>query len=132
MQPLYSPWGEIQHCKVLYPHVFSVDTASHGGIMVNARVATSIFSQEALQCAFREGGYYCFEEDCAATVAIRELMDRNLFTAPVNDYWKPGQYEKCINDSVQRYYPVYWTARENGQTVSEVQTKQKQMKERER
>ena len=132
MQPLFSPWGEIQHCRVLYPHVFSVDTASHGGIMVNARVATSIFSRDALQCAFREGGYYCFEEDCAATVAIRELMDRNLFTAPVNDYWKPGQYEKCINDSVQRYYPAYWTARENGQTVSEVQTKQKQMKERER
>ena len=94
MQPLFSPWGEIQHCKVLYPHVYSVDTASHGGIMVNARIASSIFSRDALQCAFREGGYYCFEEDCAATVAIRELMDRNLFTAPVNEYWKPGQYEK--------------------------------------
>lgn len=111
MAPFYSPWGEIQHSKMLCPHVFSVDTASHGGIMVNARAARSVFSDAALQCAFREAGYYCFEEDCAATVALRELMDKGLFTAPVNDYWKPGAYEKCINDSVQRFYPEYWQAR---------------------
>ncbi len=60
---------------------------------------------------FCEAGYYCFEEDCAATVALRELMDKGLFTAPVNYYWKPGEYEKCINECVQRYYPEYWQAR---------------------
>lgn len=118
MEPFYSPWGEIQHCEVLCPHVFSVDTASHGGIMVNARVARSIFLDAALQCAFREAGYYCFEEDCAATVDLRELMDRKLFTAKVDDYWKPGEYENCINDSVQRYYPEYWQAREKALTDS--------------
>lgn len=131
MQPLFSPWGEIQHCKVLYPHVFSVDTASHGGIMVNARVTKAIFSREALKCAFQEGGFYCFEEDCAAPVALRELLDRGLFTAPVNNYWKPGEYEKCINDSVQRYYPDYWQARQNGK-IQPVQAKQNRAKEAER
>ncbi len=104
-------WGKIQHCKMLCPHVFSVDTASHGGIMVSTMAAKSIFSEAALQCAFCEAGYYCFEEDCAATVALRELMDKGLFTAPVNYYWKPGEYEKCINECVQRYYPEYWQAR---------------------
>lgn len=84
MEPMYSPWGKNQHCKMLCPHVFSVDTASHGGIMVSTMAAKSIFSEAALQCAFREAGYYCFEEDCAATVALRELMDKGLFTAPVN------------------------------------------------
>lgn len=134
MEPLFSPWGEIQHCKILYPHVFSVDTASHGGIMVNARVARSIFSDAALQCAFREAGYYCFEEDCAATVALRELMDRKLFAAPVNDYWKHGEYEKCINDSVQRYYPEYWQVREKALAESRepIALPVKKAKERER
>lgn len=112
MEPICSPWGEIQHCKALCPYVYSVDTASHGGIMVEVSAARSVLSEAALRCAFQEMGYYCFEEDCAATVAIRELMDRKLFTAPVNDYWKPGQYEACINDSVRRYYPDYWKARE--------------------
>lgn len=77
MEPTYSPWGEIQHCRVLCPYVYDVDTASHGGIMVEARKAHSVFSEAALGCAFQEMGYYCFEEDCAATVALRELMDKN-------------------------------------------------------
>lgn len=121
MEPLYSPWCDIQHCETLAPHVFSVSTASHGGIMVNARVAKAIFSKVALYCAFRDGGFYCFEEDCDAPVAIRELMDRGLFTAPVNAYWKPGEYENCINDSVQCYHSDYWKTRENGTTVPALQ-----------
>ena len=130
MEPLYSPWGEIQHCEVLASHVFSVSTASHGGIMANSRTAKTIFSREALKCAFQEGGFYCFEEDCAAPVALRELMDRGLFTVPVNEYWKDGEYEKCINDSIQRYYPDYWKARRDGKTPPAVQAKQAKEVER--
>lgn len=132
MEPLFSPWGEIQHCSVLCPHVFSVDTASHGGIMVNARIANTILSKAALQCAFRDGGYYCFEEDCAAPVVLRELMDRKLVAAPVNEYWKPGEYENCINDSVKRYYPAYWQARQDGKTITVEQIKSERRKEHER
>ncbi len=117
MEPLYSPWGAVQHCEMLAPHVFSVTTASHGGIMANAGVAKTIFSKAALNCAFRDGGFHCFEEDCDAPVAIRELMDRGLFSAPVNSYWKPGEYESCINASVQKYHSEYWKAREGGTTV---------------
>lgn len=130
MEPFYSPWGEIQHCEVLAPHVFSVSAASHGGIMANSRTAKTIFSREAPKCAFQEGGFYCFEEDCAAPVALRELMDRGLFTVPVNEYWKDGEYEKCINDSIQRYYPDYWKARRDGKTPPAVQAKQAKEVER--
>lgn len=126
MEPLYSPWGEVQHCEILAPHVFSVSTASHGGIMVNTGAAKTIFSKAALNYAFRDGGFYCFEEDCDAPVAIRELMDRGLFTTPVNDYWKPGEYENCINDSVQRYHGDYWQARETGTTVPAIQKQNKE------
>lgn len=126
MEPLYSPWGEVQHCEILAPHVFSVSTASHGGIMVNTGTAKIIFSKAALSYAFRDGGFYCFEEDCDAPVAIRELMDRGLFTTPVNDYCKPGEYENCINDSVQRYHGDYWQARETGTTVPAIQKQNKE------
>ena len=54
MEPTYSPWGEIQHCRVLCPYVYDVDTASHGGIMVEARKAHSVFSEAALGCARRK------------------------------------------------------------------------------
>lgn len=126
MKPMYSPWGEIQHCEMLTPHVFSVSTASHGGIMVNARAAKTIFSKDALNCAFRNDGFYCFEEDCDAPVAIRELMDRRLFTAPVNAYWKPGEYENCIDASVQRYHSDYWEVRETGTAVPAIQKTNKE------
>lgn len=62
-----------------------------------------------------DGNYYCFEEDCDAPVAIRELLDKGLYTAPVNDYFKPGEYEKAIDRSLQEYHPDYWQARENTQ-----------------
>lgn len=41
--------------------------------------------------------------------------DDDLHTAPVNDYFKPGEYEKAIDRSLQEYHPDYWQARENTQ-----------------
>ena len=125
MEPMYSPWGKNQHCKMLCPHVFSVDTASHGGIMVSTMAAKSIFSEAALQCAFREAGYYCFEEDCAATVALRELMDKKMIQAPVNGRFAPGAYEAVINSSVQIHHPEYWQAREKAISEQKRQAKKK-------
>ena len=98
-EPGYSPWGEIQHCDMLTPGIYSVSTASHGGIMARMDTAKKVFSKAALDCAFFECGWYCFEEDCAAAVALRELMDKRLFTAPVNEYYAPGEYEKLIDGS---------------------------------
>lgn len=102
-EPGYSPWGEIQHCDMLTPGIYSVSTAGHGGIMARMDVARKTLSKAALDCAYFECGWYCFEEDCAAAVALRELMDKGLFTAPVNEYYAPGEYEKLIDGSAQRY-----------------------------
>lgn len=113
--PEYSPWGEVQHQEELCSGVFSVSTASHGGIMVHRSVAKAVLSPAARKHCFRDGSYYCFEEDCDAPVAIRELLDKGLYTAPVNDYFKPGEYEKAIDRSLQEYHPDYWQARENAQ-----------------
>lgn len=110
--PEYSPWGEVQHQEELCSGVFSVSTASHGGIMVHRSVAKAVLSPAARKHCFRDGSYYCFEEDCDAPVAIRELLDKGLYTAPVNDYFKPGEYERVINSSLQEYHSDYWKARE--------------------
>lgn len=112
MRPPYSPWGEIQHCEELCPGVYQVSTASHGGVMAKLSVASKLFSTAVRQYSFVEGGYLCFEEDCEAPVAIRELMDKGLCKAPVNQYYGPGEYEAAIDSSIQLYQPEYWAYRE--------------------
>ena len=112
MRPPYSPWGEIQHCEELCPGVYQVSTASHGGVMAKLSVASKLFSLAVRQYSFVEGGYLCFEEDCEAPVAIRELMDKGLYKAPVNQYYGPGECEAAIDRSIQRYQPEYWAYRE--------------------
>ena len=133
-EPEFTPWGEISECCELSPGIFSVSTPSHGGIMAEASIAKKIFSKEAAACGFQENGYICFEEDCAATVAIRELMDRGIYQAPVNEYYNAGEYSSMIDDSIRRYYPDYWRKREKqlskGSNV--IPTKKKNNKERER
>ena len=125
--PEYSPWGEVQRQAELCSGVFSVSTASHGGIMVHRSVAKAVLSPAARKHCFRDGSYYCFEEDCDVPVAIRELLDKGLYTAPVNDYFKPGEYERVINRSLQEYHPDYYRAREAAQA-----NRSEKQKERER
>ena len=111
-QPDYSPWGAVQYCEPLCPGAYSVSTASHGGVMVQRELAMKALSVEARKCGFMDGGYLCFEEDCDAPVALRELMDHRLYAAPVNQYFGLGEYDKVINDSLQRWHKDYWQARE--------------------
>ena len=124
--PVFSPWGSIQTCQMLCPGVFEVSTAGHGGIMATRGTVSKIFSEAAQSCGFWERGYLCFEEDCDAQVALRELMDRGLFAAPVNQHFGPGEYSACINEIIQLYHPDYWKAHEDGltQTPKQIKTKE--------
>ena len=106
-----SPWGEVQQCRPICAGVYTVSTAGHGGIMVLREVAERIFTKEAQECGFLEGGYLCFEEDCDAAVAIRELLDKGLMKAPVNEHYKEGEYSEVIDRVVQQWNPEYWVAR---------------------
>ena len=128
-EPAYSPWGLIQTRKTLYPGFFDVSTASHGGIMVAREFVTGNLSPAAQRYGFWEGGYLCFEEDSDAQIVLRELMDRGLYTAPVNEYFGPGEYCKCIDDTIRVCHPDYWRAHEAGLTQPAQQPK---VKERER
>ena len=105
--PICSPCGAVDHYDSLCPGIYSVSTPSHGGIMADTATAIRVSSDKALACFFRENGYACFEEDCNAPAALRELMDRGLYQAPVNEYWKPGEYTAAIDNSIKRWHPEY-------------------------
>ena len=130
VEPMYSPWGTVDHCKMLCYGAFEVQTARHGGVMILRELADEYLSKEAQAVGFIEGRYLCFEEDCDAPVAIRELLDRGFMKAPVNEYYKPGEYEEAINDSLKQWHPQYWQEREQRLQNNE-QPKQKKSRSRE-
>lgn len=127
-----SPWGEIQTRETLCSGAYSISTAGHGGVMVRRELAEKVFRKEARECGFVEGAWLCYEEDCDGPVALRELMDKKLYQAPVNQYFRPGEYEAVINRSLQTYHPEYWQAREQDLKGKGQPFVQRKKKERER
>ena len=69
------------------------------------------------------------EKAFAYKMKLRELMDKKMIQAPVNERFGPGAYEAVINSSVQIHHPEYWQAREKA--ISE-QNRQAKKKGRER
>lgn len=124
-EPSDSPWGLVVRCDTLFPGVYSVSTAGHGGIMAQAR---QLLSPEAQAVGFQAGGYLNFEEDCDAPVVLRELMDSGIIAPRTDNYFRPGEYEACIDRSLQHWNPAYWQARQERLSVREA----KAAKERER
>ena len=100
--------------------------------MVRRELAEKVFRKEARECGFMEGVWLCYEEDCDGPVALRELMDKKLYQAPVNQYFRPGEYEAVINRSLQTYHPEYWQAREQDLKGKGQPSIQRKKKERER
>lgn len=109
-EPKNSPWGKIQDCETLCPGIFLVTTAGHGGVMV-AKECVGAFLPAARKCGFESKSYYCFEEDTQEMVALRELLDKGLWKIPDRITNKEG-FEKAINESIQKYNPNYWQARQ--------------------
>ena len=97
--------------------------------MALQELAKTIFRNEARACGFIDGSYLCFEEDCDAPVALQELIDKGLYTAPVNQFFGPGEFEKVISQSLQTDHPEYWQVREKMQAAQQkkqrLQTKQR-------
>ncbi len=59
-----TPWGASQHQHTITGGVYEVDTAGHGGILVERRVAPTLLSPEAIALGWAWGQYYAYEEDC--------------------------------------------------------------------
>ena len=58
-------------------------------------------------------------------MALRELMDKGMYQAPVNERFAPGAYEALINDSLQTFHAAYWQAREKAISEQKRQAKKK-------
>lgn len=135
-KPITSPWGTVQECTVIAPGIYSVSTAGHGGIMIDGALAPHILSPEALAEGFVENGCYCYEEDAAESIPLRELYDKGIlgrsniyftersvqsdrsdarggyipFTALTetekDEYLT--EWNGWINESLAHWYPEYW------------------------
>ncbi len=127
-RPGYSPWGSIQSGHKLCNGVYNVSTASHGGIMVSEDIAENSFSEAALNCAFRYNGYYCFEEDCDAPVALRELLDKKLINGFF--HFNAEQLSEVVNRSIQNWHPEYWNSRDKSSLLEQLQNAVCEVKEK--
>lgn len=126
-RPGYSPWGPIQSEHKLCVGVYTVSTASHGGIMVADDVAETIFSKAALDCAFRYNWFYCFEEDCDAPVALQELLDKKMITGFFN--MNAEELSEAVNRSLQAWHPEYLKNREKSSIMEQLQNAAREVKE---
>ena len=111
-EPSHSPWGEVQSYTLIAKGIFDINTATHGGVLILREYAEHLLTEEARKCGFEYGRYLCFEEDCAAPVVKRELLDKGILEAPVNEFFKEGEYSEVINGSIKRWNPEYWEAYE--------------------
>lgn len=86
-----SPWGRIDHAKVLAPGIVSVSTQSHGGIHLDTE------RNDAMPAVFRKpNGWY--EEDCdwamVALVYPQAFDEKARAAAPRSVMtWQPDAYE---------------------------------------
>lgn len=95
--PHTSIWGPVQHQKKLANGVYSVDTASHGGIMVHVSVADRYISRKAKDIIkYPEKGWWCFEEDCDWAIFAHENRDI------IPEKWLP-----YIENTLKNYYPEF-------------------------
>lgn len=97
-------WGEIQTSNRLADGVVDVTTASHGGIIVDKRVANIFLSKEAIQAATYDNGHYYFEEDCDWAIFAFE-----------NPTIVPQNWLQYIEDCLKRWNAFYISnAKKNG------------------
>lgn len=110
-EPDTSPWGKIVEIHELCHGAFLVHTESHGGIMVNLRTVVKYLNKEAQSVGFPFLGYLCFEEECDAPVAIRELIDQEQYIPQKNEFYAEGEFEGVLDRNIQKWHPEYWKTR---------------------
>lgn len=74
--PSTTIWGRVQHRQKLAEGVYSVETASHGGVVVSELIADKYMSDKAMAVIGNpEHGWWHFEEDCEWAIFANENRD---------------------------------------------------------
>lgn len=125
--PDNSPWGEVQTCQTIANGIYEVSTTRHGGIMIETELAQHILSPEAIQKGGEYGKYKCYEEDCDASIPLRELYDKGILKQ-TNDYFASyhikeeekekffSEWNENIDKSLAQWNKEYWQAHEQTKT----------------
>lgn len=115
----FSPWGEIQTVTGIAPGIYSVTTASHGGLWVSdERMA---MMPDALKCnVYGEGQW--FEEDCEWALVVLAFPteftnDKWLIAAQtIGSYIGGGVYQRAAQWLAQKE-PHLWERRSGQNAV---------------
>jgi len=110
-KPEKAPWGELYECEIICPGAFIVETSDYGAGTMIAMDMASALSPAAQKCGLEYGGYLCYASDIQEHVIHRELLDKQLWD--FRDFNYVEDYEEIINDSLQRFNPEYWQARQS-------------------
>lgn len=70
---MMTPWGRADSQKELLPHIYSVSTPSHGGIMIAKSEAKVRLSPAAQKHGWSWGNWLCYEEDCEWAIVAWEV-----------------------------------------------------------
>jgi len=139
LRPDTSPWGDIQSAIQLVADlpVWQVDTAQHGGFLIEQPWADQQFSPPALAQSVMLNAWYAYEQDAnfiiplwenARLRAARSLDDAFLerqLKEYLPDYWQAVQHPTRHRLSYEiRYNGQYWLVRQcrlpNGKQVDAV------------
>lgn len=111
--PASSPWGVVQHGRVLAEGIVVVGTARHGGIQISRDRLNQ------MPPALRLGRRRWFEEDCEAALVLWAFADDCGLTGD-----RLGRVEKSVRD----WFPDKWE-KHTGRTLNrgESATRDKEM-----
>ena len=77
MKNFQTPWGITQSIKPLYltAKIYKVTTSGHGGVMIH-KSETNNFSDACILRGIKFEDYYCYEEDCDASIPLYEIHNK--------------------------------------------------------
>lgn len=108
----YTPWGDSQETTEVLEGVFSVQTASHGGLMFTPEAAKQLLSEAAIKQGMMACGHYCYEEDVCAAVPMQDsaVVLRAVQAVGYFNGWSEERIKTSLIDSLSSYIPNYLIA----------------------
>jgi hypothetical protein len=114
---MLTPWGVSSQRTHITDDVWFVETARHGGILVNQRVAHTLLSAEAIARGKSWGGWLVYEEDCDWALFAYEqpLLFAAACTEPGSPPVTAEEIQQAARESLLLWHPDYLARVEKGE-----------------
>lgn len=103
---MITPWGKADYPDKLTHGVYSVDTPSHGGVLIGKRVARKLLSPRALTIGQPFGAYLAYEEDCDMAVVMYEKPE--WFVEIIRRHPPAEEIKQRAAECLERWHPEYF------------------------